>query len=176
MFKPPYPFATRIAGLGFFALSACLAGLTHAAEVPGLKACRTLTDNSARLSCYDALADQATRQPQAAAAPAAAMTAGASAAVASTAVAATAADTFGLNQKPKNEPEVIRSQIDGLFQGWGPNRIIDLSNGQSWQVADGSSAVLYLKNPKVEIRKAAMGTFMLELEGSNETARVKRIR
>jgi len=153
------------------------AGLVQAAELPsaGLQSCRALTEAKARLSCYDALADQAAKQPQAPAASTAPLAVAATATATATA-AAPVADTFGLTNRPKNEPNVISGQIDGLFEGWGPNQIIYLSNGQAWQVIDGSRAVVYLKNPKVEIRKAAMGSFMLELEGSNETARVKRLR
>lgn len=154
-----------------------MASPVQAADLPstGLQSCRALTEAKARLSCYDALADQAAQQPQAPAAKPAALAAGVAAAATATA-AAPVADTFGLTSRPKNEPDVISGQIDGLFEGWGPNQIIYLSNGQAWQVVDGSRAVVYLKSPKVEIRKAAMGSFMLELEGSNETARVKRLR
>lgn len=163
------------AAIALLAAAGLMADLVQAAELPstGLQSCRALTDAKARLSCYDALADQAAKQPQA---PAASTAPLAVAATATATAAAPVADTFGLTNRPKNEPNVISGQIDGLFEGWGPNQIIYLSNGQAWQVVDGSRAVVYLKNPKVEIRKAAMGSFMLELEGSNETARVKRLR
>lgn len=163
------------AAIALLAAAGLMAGLVQAAELPsaGLQSCRALTEAKARLSCYDALADQTAKQPQA---PAASTAPLAVAATATTTAAAPVADTFGLTNRPKNEPNVISGQIEGLFEGWGPNQIIYLSNGQAWQVIDGSRAVVYLKNPKVEIRKAAMGSFMLELEGSNETARVKRLR
>ncbi|MBY0237355.1 MAG: hypothetical protein K2W93_20425 [Burkholderiaceae bacterium] len=166
---------TAPAAIALLAAAGLMAGLVQAAELPsaGLQSCRALTEAKARLSCYDALADQAAKQPQA---PAASTAPLAVAATATTTAAVPVADTFGLTNRPKNEPNVISGQIDGLFEGWGPNQIIYLSNGQAWQVIDGSRAVVYLKNPKVEIRKAAMGSFMLELEGSNETARVKRLR
>jgi hypothetical protein len=32
-----------------------------------------------------------------------------------------------------------------------------------------------LRNPKVTVRRAALGTFRIEFEGSNQTARVKRM-
>jgi cell shape-determining protein MreC len=79
-------------------------------------------------------------------------------------------------QALKNEPEALASQIDGLFDGWGPNRAITLTNGQVWQINDGSSAVLYLKSPQVKIRRGILGTFVLELDGTNETAKVRRLR
>jgi len=183
MHTPSRKPMTAPAAIALLAAAGLMAGLVQAAELPsaGLQSCRALTDAKARLSCYDALADQAAKQPQAPAASTVPLAVGtAAAAAAATSSTATAAvpvaDTFGLTNRPKNEPNVISGQIDGLFEGWGPNQIIYLSNGQAWQVIDGSRAVVYLKNPKVEIRKAAMGSFMLELEGSNETARVKRLR
>ncbi|MEL4180085.1 hypothetical protein AABB87_14800 [Roseateles sp. PN1] len=181
MHTPSRKPMTAPAAIALLAAAGLMAGLVQAAELPsaGLQSCRALTEAKARLSCYDALADQTAKQPQAPAAstvPLAVGTAAAAATSSTATAAAPVADTFGLTNRPKNEPNVISGQIDGLFEGWGPNQIIYLSNGQAWQVIDGSRAVVYLKNPKVEIRKAAMGSFMLELEGSNETARVKRLR
>jgi hypothetical protein len=79
-------------------------------------------------------------------------------------------------QLRKSEPDAIESQLTGLVEGWGPRSLFKLANGQVWQVIDGSSAVLYLKDPKVKIRRGAMGTFVLEIDGTNETARVNRLR
>ena len=129
----------------------------------GLQRCSMLADRDARLSCFDALAAAAASDPQvlrpmtAAAVPA-------------------RLESFGLERPQSKEPEQIDSQIDGLFEGWGPNSVISLSNGQRWQVSDGSSAVLYLNQPKALVRRGAMGTFVLELEGSNQTAKVRRLR
>ncbi len=180
------PLAVKsIAGLFLCITQSLMLAQAQPSDSPSarLQNCRALPESQARLACYDALADQISQQAKpttgqvATSSSSSAAVATAAAAATTSATASTAGvDTFGLTQKSKNEPELIRSQIQGLFQGWGPNRIIDLANGQAWQVIDGSSAVLYLKSPRVEIRKAAMGTFMLELEGSNETARVKRVR
>jgi len=162
----------RVALSGALLLSLLSSGNNWAADTSaaaGLQRCRALADSATRLSCYDALAEQSAK------APAAAAVAGA-AAMAAPAAAPEATQTFGLPVQRQNEPDVIKSQIEGLVEGWGPGKTFTLANGQVWQVSDGSRAVLYLKNPKVEIRRAALGTFMLELEGTNETARVKRLR
>ena len=138
-----------------------------------MQRCSSVTARDARLACYDSLAAQLaapTGIPTAAAKPSD---------KAGTVLAAIAAPAgnFGLEvQALKNEPEAIASQIDGLFEGWGPNRAITLANGQVWQINDGSSAVLYLKSPKVKIRRGILGTFVLELDGTNETAKVRRSR
>jgi len=134
-----------------------------------LQRCRSLSDSTVRLACYDTLAEQASKTNLSKPAPPAVSAADPSMPIGSSA-------TFGLPVQRQNEPDVIKSQIEGLVEGWGPGKTFTLANGQVWQVSDGSRAVLYLKNPKVEIRRAALGTFMLELEGTNETARVKRLR
>lgn len=143
----------------------------QAATEPGaeLQRCSAVSARDARLACYDSLAAHF-------AVPIAAAKSSDKADTVLSAVAAPAAN-FGLEvQALKNEPEAIASQIDGLFDGWGPNRAITLANGQVWQINDGSSAVLYLKAPKVKIRRGILGTFVLELDGTNETAKVRRLR
>ncbi len=62
-----------------------------------------------------------------------------------------------------------------MFEGWGARTRIRLANGQVWQVVDGSSAALALNEPRVTVRRALMGDFVLEVEGSNRTAKVKRL-
>jgi hypothetical protein len=141
-----------------FALLLALASAAVSAQGTEMQRCRGMADDRARLACYDALAAGAGE----AAAAASATKSGA---------------TFGLDmQLRKSEPDAIESQLTGLVEGWGPRSLFKLANGQVWQVIDGSSAVLYLKDPKVKIRRGAMGTFVLEIDGTNETARVNRLR
>lgn len=141
-----------------FALLFVLASAAVSAQGTELQRCRGMADDHARLACYDALAAGA-GEP------------------ALPALAAQPSATFGLNtQLRKTEPDAIESQLTGLVEGWGPRGLFKLANGQVWQVIDDSSAVLYLKDPKVKIRRGALGTFVLEFEGSNETARVNRLR
>lgn len=127
------------------------------AQNPELQRCRALPDKDARLLCYDALATRDAEGKLAIASPVA------------------KADSFGLPVQRAGEPDVVESQIIGLVEGWGPNSVIRLANGQAWQVRDGSSAVLYLNNPKVKVRRGVLGSFVLELEGTNQTAKVQRL-
>ena len=153
-------------------LVAAQAAIEPAAE---LQRCSAVTARDARLACYDSLAAQFATPAADLAQPAAANSSSKPGTVTGTSVAP--AGNFGLEvQALKNEPEAIASQIDGQFEGWGPNRAITLVNGQVWQINDGSSAVLYLKSPKVKIRRGILGTFVLELDGTNETAKVRRLR
>lgn len=141
-----------------FALLLALASVAVSAQGIDMQRCRGMADDRARLACYDALAAGAGESAQ-------------------PALAAKSGTTFGLDmQLRKTEPDAIESQLTGLVEGWGPRGLFKLANGQVWQVIDGSSAVLYLKDPKVRIRRGVMGTFVLEIEGTNETARVNRLR
>ena len=91
-------------------------------------------------------------------------------------VTAAAANQFGLeDRKVKEAASTVDSQIIGLFEGWHSNSRIKLANGQVWQVSDDSSRNLDLNSPKVTIRRGALGTFFLELDGTNYSPRVKRI-
>ncbi|MDC8771042.1 hypothetical protein [Roseateles albus] len=139
-----------------------------------------MPDAQARLLCYDTWVDgqaAALKTPgQVAPALAAAAAAAPALVPATVSTAAPAAASFGLEQQArKAEAQEVESEISGLFEGWGPKHVIRFANGQLWQIVDGSSAVLYLKNPKVKVRRGMLGTYVLEFEASNETAKVRRL-
>ena len=129
--------------------------------------CAELRESAPRLACYDAQAARLRQAPAAAVQATPAPAAGA---------AAERVAAFGAPQRvPAQEIDAVESRILGVFEGWDPGQVILLENGQRWRSADGSSATLRLKDPKVTVRRAALGTFRIELEGSNQTARVKRM-
>ncbi len=123
--------------------------------------CRGLTDATARLACYDAL-------PLPSVAVKAAPT-----------VAAIAPQTpaqFGLESKAyKSELDLIESRIVGRFEGWGAGSRIRLENGQVWQVSDDTSRYLDMNNPRIVVRRGALGAFYLEIDGTNHSPKVKRV-
>lgn len=126
------------------------------ADDDSLRRCRALAADAARLACYDAIA----------LAPAAA-------AAAASAVAAPAA-RFGLPEGP-DRIERVQSRIEGRFEGWRPLDRFRLANGQVWQVIDGSTGVYWLESPRVAVRRGALGSFVLEIEGVKPFVRVRRI-
>lgn len=162
--------------LPLFLLFAAGAALADDAAV--LK-CRALPDTAARLACYDAIPVGAP-----AAVPAVAATAAAPAVPAvPAAAAATPEQRFGLEQvKPAakaapEEPKSIESTIAGRFTGWGPSTLFTLTNGQVWRVVDGSSAEFpATTNQQVRIVRNFFGTMFLEVAGSNQSAKVRRVR
>lgn len=134
-----------------------LSGAALADDAAILK-CRSLADTGARLSCYDAI--QVGTKPAVAAAP------------------VRKEENFGIEVKKQREaePQSITSTIPGEFQGWGPGSQIRLANGQVWRVIDGSEAVLpRLRDPKVTIERNLFGTLFLKVEGSNNSAKVRRV-
>ncbi|WP_313031625.1 hypothetical protein [Massilia alkalitolerans] len=124
--------------------------------------CRALTDTAARLACYDAI--QVGARPQVATAAAA--------------PARSKEENFGIEAKKQreSEPQSISSTIAGDFQGWGPSSQIRLANGQVWRIVDGSEAVLApMRNPRVRIERNMFGTLFLKVEGTNSSAKVRRV-
>lgn len=160
----------------FITVVALLAVMNVASAGPGddaVKRCRQIGDAAQRLACYDGIAIAAT---PAAAAPAP-VAAAPAAAAAVAAKAPSKVEEFGLVKKaPAAETDVIDSQTGAAFDGWSAHQVITLSNGQKWQITDGSSA--YLGKPSarnVKVRRGRFGTFFMEFEGLNQTPRVKRI-
>ena len=126
--------------------------------------CRAQADTGARLACYDAIPvgpKAAAPAPAAAAVP-----------------ARSAEENFGIEavKQKEQQPSAIESTIAGDFDGWGPGSQIRLANGQVWRIVDGSDAVLpRTKNPKVRIERNVFGTLFLKVEGSNSSAKVRRV-
>lgn len=153
-----------------------------------LQRCRVIADTTARLACYDALADAARvpvpparpAAPAAVAAPApVAATAKATAApvqAAAVAPARTGEAAFGLPEtRQPDRVESVESMLSASFSGWGPNSRIRLSNGQVWQVVDGTSVVLPEGARKVAVKRGALGSFYLDIEGLKTSPRVRRV-
>ena len=152
------------------ALSLLTAGSALAQTDDGaLLRCRQTTGDASRLTCYDTLAEQARQRvasrPAGAAAPAAAP------------AAADRVAEFGKPPQPgAADIEVMESRLVGRFEGWRPNQRFTLANGQVWQIVDDSTGFGDAKEPVVRIRRAALGSFMMEVGGVTRSPRVKRLR
>jgi hypothetical protein len=134
------------------------------ADDTAMRACRAQTDTAARLACYDRIE------------------LGATATVAPAAPALSPQESFGLPASPMavraapQQIESIDSTVLGTFEGWGPNTRFKLANGQTWRIADGSEAVLPPStSQKVKITRNFLGTLFLQVEGSNQSPKVRRI-
>jgi hypothetical protein len=171
----------------FLLVSLTASGAVLAADDAAVLRCRAIADVPARVACYDAM--PLSNAAPAAAAPAAAAAravAAAPAAPAAPVVAATPApaangeQNFGLSgqqlRQQNKEPDTIESAIVGHIEGWGPNTRFNLANGQIWRVADDSQAsIMEMDNPKVKLVRNSIGTIFLEIQGTNQAPRVRRV-
>lgn len=138
-----------------------LASGSALANDAALLKCRAVSDVAARVACYDAI-------PLGAASPAA----GAPAA------AARAEQSFGMEavKQREEQPQSVQSTIVGSFEGWGPGSRIRLANGQVWRVIDGSDAVLAPRTDvKVSMERNLFGTIFMRVDGTNASAKVRRV-
>ena len=136
-----------------------LVSTTALADDATVLQCRSLADAASRLACYDAM-------PVGQARPALA------------APAAPSAD-FGretIKPKPEAQQKAIESTIVGEFSGWRPNMRISLANGQVWRIVDDSASDLpRSSSQKVRIERNLFGTLFLTVDGSNQSAKVRRV-
>lgn len=73
--------------------------------------------------------------------------------------------------------DAIRTRIMGEFRGWEKGTVFRLENGQIWAVADNEIRAFALRrDPDVEIRPAAFGTWKLHLLPEGLWVRVKRVK
>ena len=112
--------------------------------------CRALPEAASRLACYDAMP-----------------------------LGAAPGAGFGsetIKKKPDELPAAMESTVAGEFDGWGPNSRIRLANGQVWRIVDDSSAVLPRRSDtKVRIARNVFGTMFLSVDGTNQSAKVRRV-
>lgn len=169
-----------------------------------LRRCALILDSIERLACYDGLSKRAAAAVTApVAATAAAPVSAAATAPAATAAAAQAApppvapavppaepppetapaaadadsEDFGLEEQRAAETKLIRSRIDGIFDGWSGKTEFTLENGQVWrQAAGGKLVARESENPEVEIKRGFMGVYYLKVDGYNPTVKVRRIK
>jgi len=131
-----------------------VSGAAFADDAAVLK-CRALADTASRLACYDAMPLGA-----------ASTNAGDQANFGNATVA----------KVQEAQPKSMDSTVAGEFAGWGPGTRITLANGQVWKVIDDSSAVLPRRSDtKVHIERNVFGTMFLRAEGSNSSAKVRRV-
>jgi hypothetical protein len=159
---------TRPAALLMAAPLLALATLPALAQGDATHRCPKLTNPAARLACYDAAFPPAQDVAPAAIAPT----------PPSAAAAPPAAPAADFGREPRPQPiAAIESTLDPAFDGWGPRSRIRLANGQVWRIADDSSGFV---NPrpvprKVTVRRGSFGTFIMDIEGTNQTPRVTRV-
>ncbi len=75
------------------------------------------------------------------------------------------------------DSNVIHSHIVGTFRGWSADTVFTLANGQRWQVVGGSDMMFHsMKDPAVTLHKGFFGSWMLDVDGVDQSVRVSRAR
>ncbi|GAB4171458.1 MAG: hypothetical protein Kow0020_06190 [Wenzhouxiangellaceae bacterium] len=73
--------------------------------------------------------------------------------------------------------EPFRTRIKGPFSGWNKDTEFVLENGMVWvPTEDRNFYMPETDSPYVIIRPGALGTWLLNVEGYNQSVRVKRIK
>lgn len=133
-----------------------------------LQQCAQISNDTQRLACFDQLSASITSASAQVGVAATAATPAAAAATES------AVDRFGA--KPKdvvNEPDEIKLTVASIAKSPRGALIITFENGQVWRQAEVERFSLY-PGSKVIIKKAALGSFLLQVEGQGRLTRVKR--
>lgn len=165
----------------------------NAATASPIDQCRAISDDSARLRCFDQM-DRAAPSPAAPApaaipaAPAAPATSAPAApsappSVAAPAAAATvvppAAADFGARALPKAAPEEPRGlsarligKLDGVFRGLN----LPLDNGQTWVVIDDRDFEYVGSNAKVTLDRNLIGTYWMKIVDGGPRFKVRRVK
>ena len=183
---------TRLTAKSFAILACLVPGAAAFADAlqDELRVCRDLTDDDARLICYDAAVDRSRQSAYSRPAPAPAKPpAPAPAEAVSSAAATTAAaslsqeDLFGKSgdEVERTVEEATGSEridslsatVSKLHQYSYGKVLITLDNGQVWKQVDTSNLRLRVGDA-VDIERASLGSFMLRKEGSKRSMRVSR--
>lgn len=157
-----------VASLGAFWTALGLLLITGPALADGsaVLRCRQLAEPAQRMACYEAIvvpiAGAVAQAPLPAPTPPDPPKVG----------------NFGLEAKSAlvGLPSTMDSTIPGRFFGWGPNDTITLANGQIWQISDDSRGAMASTDPRVTVRRGALGAFYLEIVGTNRSPKVRRVR
>jgi hypothetical protein len=76
-------------------------------------------------------------------------------------------------ERAEHGPNVVHTHIVGTFRGWGADTVFTLANGQRWEVAGDSELMIHsMKDPKVTLRKSMFGSWLLNVDGVNQSVHV----
>lgn len=188
------PSAAMLAGAALAAGLALLSGRAAAQAPDAMTDCTAIEDDAERLECFDRLTRAEQPKPPAApeSPPAPATQPETPAATAEPPVAETRepaetpradaeapVDDFGLERKRELVgPDRFLASVVGGFQGWGgyEKTVFVLDNGQVWEQVGFEKFRYGGPDRVVEIRRGALGSFLLSPEGLNRKVRVRRLK
>jgi len=69
------------------------------------------------------------------------------------------------------------THLVGHFSGWAGNTVFTLDNGQVWKQAEsGAYSCPNLDNPEVTIKPMILGSWLMYVQGCNQSVRVERVK
>ena len=79
---------------------------------------------------------------------------------------------------PDNQPrDKFSTHLVGQFNGWTGHTTFTLDNGQVWKQAEsGAYSCPSIDNPEVTIKPMILGSWLMYVQGCNESVRVERIK
>ncbi len=70
----------------------------------------------------------------------------------------------------------IIAHVAGHFSGWSEGKVIKLDNGQTWKhVGDEQPSCMSGENPTAKIKPSLMGSWLMFVDGCNDTVHVERV-
>ena len=71
----------------------------------------------------------------------------------------------------------FETHLIGSFSGWSGSTQFELNNGQVWKQAEsGAYSCPTIDNPKVTIKPMILGSWLMYVQGCNESVRVERVK
>lgn len=79
---------------------------------------------------------------------------------------------------PDNQPrDKFTTHLVGHFNGWGGHTTFTLDNGQVWKQAEsGAYSCPDIDNPEVTIKPMILGSWLMYVQGCNQSVRVDRVK
>lgn len=90
--------------------------------------------------------------------------------------------TIGAGGKPvfyaeDSDRQKFSTHLLGNFSGWSGNTSFTLNNGQVWKQAEsGAGSCPTIQNPEVTIKPMILGSWLMYVQGCNESVRVERVK
>jgi hypothetical protein len=67
--------------------------------------------------------------------------------------------------------------VAGIFEGYAPNRVVELSDGRRWKQETNTREYVYRERPKVRLLwSQSLGVRYLDVEGTSNVVQVKEDR
>jgi hypothetical protein len=160
-------------------LLALAAGLAQATSAD-IQRCRPVTEASARLACYDAIAltvSHPSPSPSSTPASAPPHSSTAQADREANSQAASASTRFGLPAvRHESEANDLHSRIVGRVESFSRGHEYRLENGQVWRITETAIGFYQLDNPRVKITKGFLSNFYMQIDGVAAAPKVRRVK